>query len=100
MNSVRPHGDFLRFYVTSSENKDAEYLVDLDCYWGTGWCNCPHFKNRLEPKLAAMALRLNHRIHHEFRCKHIRSAVLHLGQALADELLRGKMKNKENHEQS
>ena len=46
-------GAWFRFHVTSQENPDNSYLVDLEENDFTGKCGCRHFECRLQPRINA-----------------------------------------------
>lgn len=49
---VNVPGELTVFDVQSETEGKPPYRVDLTAYGGNGWCNCEHFRFRLEPILA------------------------------------------------
>lgn len=68
---VKPvSGEAFRYYVTSERNPETQYLVDVESYWGNGWCDCPDFRVKCEPFLS----RGRKNFVGVARCKHILAA--------------------------
>jgi predicted nucleic acid-binding Zn finger protein len=44
MTVRRIAGEPRRFYVSSAQGGELEYLVDLDEFAGNGWCSCKAFE--------------------------------------------------------
>lgn len=84
---ITPYDQLTRYMVQSDVNPDNEYLVDLDQYGGVGWCDCPHFKYRLEPQLCTPEGRAaSKKRPMDFRCKHLMEARKQLGEDLVNTL--------------
>ena len=72
---VRPvGGEALVYWVQSSSNPEQEYRVDLKMYCGNGWCGCPDFEIRKQPKLEARSYPSV-----SLECKHIARARRYWG---------------------
>lgn len=80
---IRNYEGLLRYTVESDDHKGEEYFVDLALYGGVGFCDCPHFKFRLEPQLSLRPIDPE-----KFRCKHIRACRRHLSDQLIDALIK------------
>jgi hypothetical protein len=71
---IRPFDRYLSFEISSQEEPDVWYKVQLDDFWQNGQCNCPDFTFRRAPYLV--------RGEHDkgdscddidkYRCKHLR----------------------------
>lgn len=68
----------------ASESESSEYLVDLEAYWGSGWCCCTDFRTRHEVELNLLPRneRTFGAFDSRFRCKHIIAARLYEGLEL------------------
>lgn len=79
--------EYLRFEVESESNPDEPHTVDLNAYWGVGWCNCWDFRCRKEPTLKLGVPEKPA----DFWCKHIRAArkfaIEFLGEKCLDRLV-------------
>ena len=90
---VKPiEGEILRYHVTSEKNPANLYLVDLEEYWGVGWCACPHFAFDIEPTLSRFGSKPEKP--DDFRCKHIAIARRFAGRRLLNHYI-----NVRNHQQ-
>lgn len=86
---VRPHEGLFRYWVKSESVLGKEYLVDLESYFGVGQCDCPNFRFKFEPELAAGVQPDNA---NEYRCKHILLARRVLAYELLDGLIANRLK--------
>lgn len=72
----------LRFLVSSARFGDKKYLVDLGEHNGQGRCDCANFRCRLEPEILAG------KTGQDYRCKHIKLAMIELAEAMIRVTLR------------
>jgi hypothetical protein len=84
---VTPYAGLLCYQVDSERPGIDPYLVDLTMYWGTGCCDCSHFKFRLEKELTLQPLNPA-----SYRCKHIVAARNYLADELINTLVRQQIK--------
>lgn len=85
---VRPiEHELGRYQVTSETDGETVYTVDLDAYWGNGWCDCPNFRIYRETDLAKLNA-AERRQHGPNACKHIRLARIVFGQELLATFIR------------
>ncbi len=83
-HEITPHEAF-RFWVPSDEN-EPDYLVDLLPYDGNGWCDCDHFRIRLNKALSAGS-RAPAEEPDRYRCKHIKRARRKMAFAMLGEAI-------------
>lgn len=84
--NVTPFEGLTRFHAQSERGRATTYLVDLDLYWGLGWCGCEDFGINKEPtvKLWKADERV---VTDEWRCKHVIACRMYLGDDLANMFL-------------
>ena len=78
MKVFRASGERLIYRVQSDTEESVIYRVDLEAYLFRGQCDCPHFRCRLAPAIAA------DRKHRE--CKHIQAALMAFGRDILQQI--------------
>ncbi len=63
--------EYALYRVQSDSDPNLSYGVDIDKNEGTCYCDCPHFRNRLQTERWGGA-KLDDSAHH---CKHIRMVI-------------------------
>lgn len=81
---IEPAEPRLGRYWVESESGETPYLVDIDAYWGNGWCNCKDFQTDKEKELSALLPSERNWTDQRYRCKHIRAARVFEGLQLVD----------------
>lgn len=62
-------GEMFRFFVRSISKPRQPHLVDLECFWFCGQCDCENFIFNCQPKLTRGAPPAD-----KLRCTHIKLA--------------------------
>lgn len=83
--NCEPYDPPLRFLVSSSKLNEKKYLVDLGEHDGIGRCDCAHFRCKLEPEILSGKTG-------DFRCKHIKLAMVELAESVIRVSLRREKK--------